>query len=687
MSTGSPRKPQQEFIFGEMPAIDNAADSGSPRSGNDNTVQAGHGPLRSMMDRNFLEYASYVICERAFPQLADGLKPVQRRILHALHDKDDGRFIKVANVVGHCMQYHPHGDASIGEALVSLTNRRYLIEGQGNFGNILTGDRAAAPRYIECRLTELARNEVFKDDLTTYVPSYDGRNQEPVSLPCKLPLLLMLGAEGIGVGLSTRILPHNFQELLQAQIAILSEKPFTLYPDFQQGGVIDVSEYEKGNGRLRIRARIETRGNGKLVIKELPYGQTTETLTSSIEDAVRKKKVPVRSIHDFTAEHVEIELVLAAGAKPETAIKKLFAFTACENPVSARAIVIHEKRPVEMDVDEILRANTALLMDLLKRELELRQHDLLEALHAKTLVQIFVENRIYKRIETCKTYDAVRQAVFDGLEPFKDKLRRTVTPEDVDMLLAIRIRRISLFDINRNQKEIEGILDELDSVKKNLRSLKAYVVRYLKRLIKTYAAEYPRRTAIESFENIEVRKLTSSELDIKLDRNNGYLGHAVDGEPILQCSSLDKLVVAWDDGRYKVIQPPDKLFVGSSMLYCAKADRDREITIVYTQEDYGLTYLKRFTFGGAILNREYRCTPEGCSIILLREGVPDTIYLKYKRAKNQRIHQQMFDPRQVTVRGVKSKGNQMTSKGVDRIATEKPRWWKDDQETVRGVVL
>ena len=415
-----------------------------------------HGPLTDLIDYNFLRYASYVICERAIPNLADGLKPVQRRIMHALKEKDDGRFIKVANIVGHTMQYHPHGDASIGDALVTLTNKAYLIEGQGNFGNIFTGDRAAAARYIECRLTDLAREELFNKDLTEFIPSYDGRNREPVTLPSKLPLLLMLGAEGIAVGLSTSILPHNFIELLEAQIELIQEKKkspidIDVLPDFATGGIMDVSEYAKGVGKIKVRARIEKKGANTLLIKALPCGQTTESIIASIEDAVKWKKVPVRSIDDFTAECVEINLTLSQGATQDKAIHALYAFTKCETSLSSRIIVIHKQRPVEMNTEEVLRANTAQLLDLLKRELELKRHTLLEAVHAKTLIQIFIENRLYKCIEKCKTYQAVTQAVFKSLERYRPKLTRDVTQEDIEMLLAVRIKRISQFDINKNR--------------------------------------------------------------------------------------------------------------------------------------------------------------------------------------------------------------------------------------------
>jgi topoisomerase IV subunit A len=690
----STRVPQQEFSF-------NASGPGRKRRARAPAKPAievppkdvphhvaydsGHGPLKELLDRNFLEYASYVICERAIPHLDDGLKPVQRRILHSLHERDDGRFMKVANIVGHCMQYHPHGDTSIADALVNLTNKGYLIEGQGNFGNIYTGDRAAASRYIECRLTDLARKEVFNKALTEYTPSYDGRNKEPVTLPAKLPLLLMLGAEGIAVGMSTRILPHNFPELLKAQIAILQKKPFEILPDFQQGGLMDVSEYNKGNGKIRVRACIEKRDDRTLVIIELPFGTTTESLISSIEDAVRKKKVAVRSISDFTAEKVEIELKLASGAKPDKVLKSLYAFTICENSVSSRVVVIRGNRPAEMNVDEILQENTARLKRLLQAELEHRKGCLLDDLHNKTLVQIFVENRIYKRIEECKSQETVRQAVFDGLAPFADRLRRPVTKDDVEMLLGIRIRRISLFDINKNKKDIEDILAELKQIEKNLASLVRYAVRYLKRLLKQYGDQHPRRTRTATFSEIEVRKLTATELEVLYDKENGYIGTAVKGQSLLQCSSLDKLFLAWKDGRYRVVTPPEKLFVDKTLAYCEKPDRERVMTVVYTLEQF--TYIKRFRVGGTILNRDYRYAPEDAKVLLFEIGTPDEVFLKYRPAKSQRIHQQVFHPNDVAIKGVKARGNQMTAKSIARLATKKPAWWDEADAGPKGMLL
>jgi topoisomerase-4 subunit A len=681
-------KDEQELLFDEEPGEECTPGAAQKEH---NPLDAEHGPLRRLVDFNFLQYASYVICDRAIPNVEDGLKPVQRRIMHSLHDKDDGRFIKVANVVGHTMQYHPHGDASINDALVSLTNRGgYLIEGQGNFGNIYTGDRAAAGRYIECRLTALAREQLFNKELTRYIPSYDGRNKEPVTLPSKLPLLLMLGADGIAVGLSTAILTYNFIELLEAQVEILREKKRTPFkadplPDFQLGGLMDVSEYDNGVGKVKIRARIKER-NGRLVITELPFGQTTEKLTSSIEEAVKKKKVAVRAINDFTAESVEIELVLSQGAKIAQVEKALYAFTNCEVSASSRIVVIRDNRPVEMNVDEILHLNTDQMVRVLEGELNLRRDKLLDLFHTKTLVQIFVENRIYKQIEQCKTAETVRQAIWDGLEPFKKKLKRAIAEEDIDMLLGIPIKRISLFDINRNKDDIDKILEELDEVEKNLQGLNGYAIRYVKNLIKKYKKEYPRRTEIRTFKEIAVRELTASELTIHHDPEIQFIGSAVKGgEELMQCSSLDKLMFVWDDGRYQMMPPPEKLFVDGNFLSCSLFDRDREMTCIYTHRKE--TYIKRFKWGGTIMSRDYRLAPEQSKILMLLEGCPEEIYVRYRPAKGQRIHQQFFKTKGLLVKGAKAKGNRLTTKSIQYIDLRPGRWWRDDEETPQGVLL
>ena len=520
----------------------------------------GHGPMRDLYDFNFRQYSAYVICSRAIPAVEDGLKPVQRRIMHALYEQDDGRYTKVANIVGQTMQYHPHGDASIGDAIVVLANKLwgkgkgYLIDGQGNFGSLLTGMPHAAVRYIECRLTELAKNEVFNRKTTTYVPNYDGRKEEPVYLPAKVPLLLMMGADGIAVGLSTAILPHNFIELLEAEIALIQKKPFQLYPDFQLGGVMDVSEYQDGLGKVKVRAKIEKEDKNKLVITELPWGETTDSIAESIEEAIKKKKVPVRKLHDLTSDTVKIELELQAGESQEKAIVALYAFTNCEKSLSSRPIVLDQGRPRLMSVTDILKKNVERLMELTKREQEIRLGELDDLFHARTLDRIFIEERIYKRIETEKTMEGVRSAVRTGFVPHMKELRRKeITDDDIERLLKLQIRRISQFDIDKNREEIEGILKEEAQVKDNLVHLRAFVVKYLKGLVKQYAKNYPRCTKIESgaFKEVDVRAITASELTIKWDKENNYVGSGLrNGDELFKCSSLDELILVWKTGRF-----------------------------------------------------------------------------------------------------------------------------------------
>jgi topoisomerase-4 subunit A len=519
--------------------------------------------LHRRVNRNFLDYASYVIRDRAIPALADGLKPVQRRILWALHQMDDGRFMKVANVTGETMKYHPHGNASIDEALVVLTNKRYLIEGQGNFGNIFTGDPAAAPRYIECRLTPLAREQLFNDELTPTVPSYDGRREEPITLPCKLPLLLMLGTEGIAVGMSSRILPHNFPELVEAQIAILKKQPFKCLPDFQTGGLMDAREYKDGAGQVKVRARIKARDESTVIVTEIPPTTTTDSLIGSIEDASRKGKIKVKSINDFTSEKVEIEVKAPAGVSAEQLIDALYAFTDCEVTIASRIVVIRENRPVEMTVSDVLRENTAQLVDILKRELELKATKLEQELHFRTLERIFIEERIYKRIEQCKSNDAVVAAVYEGFKPFRKQMVRDLSDPDVERLLQVRIRRISLFDIQQHRDEMAKVRTELEETRKNLKNLTRFVIAHLEALLQKYGPMYPRLTKSSRYDEVDAREVAFKSFKVAYDRDSGYVGHKVSGEEFrLECTKFDKLLMVFKDGHYQVIEAAREAFRG-----------------------------------------------------------------------------------------------------------------------------
>ena len=639
-------------------------------------------PLHRRVNRSFLDYASYVIRDRAIPNLADGLKPVQRRILWALHDKDDGRFIKVANVVGHAMQYHPHGDASIGDALVVLANKRYLIEGQGNFGNIFTGDPAAAPRYIECRLTELARTEVFNDEITEFVPSYDGRNKEPVALPSKLPLLLMLGTEGIAVGMASRILPHNFPELLEAQIAILKKQPFKCLPDFQTGGLMDARGYKDGAGEIKVRAKIKVKDESTVVIKEIPPTTTTDSLIGSIEDASRKGKIKVKSINDFTSEEVEIEVKAPSGVSAEQLADALYAFTDCEVTIASRIVVIRNNRPVEMTVSEVLRENTAQLVETLKRELELKESKLQDELHFRTLERIFIEERIYKKIEQCKTNEAVLAAVQEGFKPFRKQLVRELTEPDVERLLTVRIRRISLFDINKHREEMEQVKDDLAETRKNLKNLTKYVIGHLEELLAKYGPQYPRLTKSSRYDEVDAKEVAFKAFKVAYDRESGYVGHKVSGEEFnVECTKFDKLILVFKDGHYQVIELPEKLFVGPDLVYCGLPERDRVFTLAYTNRE--ATYLKRFTFGGTILNKVYHCIPPKSRVLFFEPDTPAQLYIRYKPAPYQKINQQTCKPAEVEVKGPKTRGRQISIKDVSSINSQPSRGWDPEAATTR----
>jgi topoisomerase IV subunit A len=638
--------------------------------------------LHRRVNRSFLDYASYVIRDRAIPNLADGLKPVQRRILWALHDKDDGRFIKVANVVGHAMQYHPHGDASIGDALVVLANKRYLIEGQGNFGNVFTGDVAAAPRYIECRLTELAREEVFNDEITELVPSYDGRNKEPVALPSKLPLLLMLGTEGIAVGMASRILPHNFPELLEAQIAILKKQPFKCLPDFQTGGLMDARGYKDGAGDVKVRAKLKVKDETTVVIKEIPPTTTTDSLIGSIEDASHKGKIKVKSINDFTSEEVEIEVKAPSGVSAEQLADALYAFTDCEVTIASRIVVIRNNRPVELTVSEVLRENTAQLVETIKRELELKETKLQDELHFRTLERIFIEERIYKKIEQCKTNETVLAAVHEGFKPFRKQLVRDLTDPDVERLLTVRIRRISLFDINKHREEMEQVRGDLAETRKNLKNLTKYVIGHLEELLAKYGPQYPRLTKSSRYDEVDAKEVAFKAFKVAYDRESGYVGYKVSGEEYnVECTKFDKLILVFKDGHYQVTELPEKFFVGPDLVYCGLPERDRIFTLAYTNRE--ATYLKRFTFGGTILHKVYHCIPPKSRVLFFEPDTPAELYIRYKPAPYQKINQQTCRPAEVEVKGPKTRGRQISIKDVSSINSQPSRGWDPEAATTR----
>ena len=623
--------------------------------------------VQNLFDVNFMEYASYVIKDRAIPDVEDGLKPVQRRILHALFEMDDGKFNKVANVVGSCMKYHPHGDQSIFSALVVIANKDLLIEKQGNFGNIFTGDEASAARYIECRLSQLAKEVLFNPEITEYVDSYDGRNKEPVHFPAKVPLLLAMGTEGIAVGMATKILPHNFIELIEAEVACLREDQLLVFPDFPTGGMADVSEYNDGNGKIRVRAVLDTKDEKRIVIRDVPFGSTTESLIASIEAAARTGKIKVGSITDFTADKVEIEVALPRGVHTSEMVDALYAFTECEQSIPVNLMVIRDNKPVVMGVSEVIKYNADRLVEILRAELKLEEKQLRDRLHAKTLEQIFIENRVYKRIEDKASADGVKKAVFSGLEPFADQIKRDVTDEDVETLLKIPIRRISLYDINRAKKEMDEIEARLKQIRKDLAEIVDYAAGFLETLIGRYKDQYPRRTELVSFQKVDVREAAQRNLKLRYDRATGYLGYEVgSGTVLFDVSAYDRILVIRKSGAYSAMNAPDKLFVDKGMLFCGIMDKEQEtervFTIIYKEESTGFPYIKRCKIEQFILDKGYSVVPEGCTPVKLTTDSDQQAMLEYKPKPRIRVLEESFNIGDFLVKGVKAQGNRLATR-------------------------
>ena len=630
-------------------------------------------PLRELINENFIEYASYVIKERAIPHIHDGLKPVQRRILHTMSEVEDGKFNKVANVVGRSMQYHPHGDASIGSALVVLANKEYFIDKQGNFGNIFTGDPPSASRYIECRLTALAKEVLFNKEITEYEPSYDGRNLEPVTLPAKIPVLLLNGADGIAVGMSTTILPHNFNEVLQAQIDLLNKQEIVLYPDFPTGGSIDVSQYEDGNGKVKVRAKIETRDDKHLVIREIPYGTNSEKLIASIENAIKRNRIKVSAIQDFTADKVEIELTLPRGVHADLTEEALYAFTDCEVAHSVNLIVIGEdNKPCQKTVTEVLEHNTAKLVEDLRREYEIELGKLQDQHHYKTLEQIFIEERIYKNIEEQETYQKVIRAVFDGFIPFQDRLIRELVDDDVERLLQIKIKRISRFDINKSQKEIGDIVARIEEVRAFLANMKRTTVNYIKALIKKYGKSWPRKTQIKELETVSRKEVALQDLKLGYDPETGYIGTSVKSKETIPCSQFHKIVIFTAE-YYQVLPVPEKLFIKDPLLHWGKLDREAVFNCMYREQTTGIAYIKRFRVDKFILEREYPYTRENGKVLVLTTGEAPTVRVFYPKTGRVRITNEDVDFSQQLVKGAAAKGNRVSAKPVTRVRVLEPK--------------
>ncbi|WP_339646804.1 DNA gyrase/topoisomerase IV subunit A [uncultured Salegentibacter sp.] len=559
----------------------------------------------------FLDYASYVILERAVPAMEDGFKPVQRRIMHSMKDLDDGRYNKVANIVGHTMQYHPHGDASIGDAMVQMGQKDILIDTQGNWGNILTGDRSAAPRYIEARLSKFALEVLFNPKLTEWQLSYDGRKKEPVNLPVKFPMLLAQGAEGIAVGLSTRVLPHNFNELIDASIKHLKGKKFTLFPDFPTGGIADISNYNDGKrgGRVRVRAKISQYDKNTLAITEIPYGTTTTSLIDSILKANDKGKIKIKKIEDNTAAEVEILIHLPNNISPDRTIDALYAFTYCENSIAPLGCVIIDNKPIFLGVSEILRSSTDHTLHLLKRELEITLDELEEQWHFSSLERIFIEKRIYREIEEEETWDGVINAIDEGLKPHIKHLKRAVTREDITRLTEIRIKRISKFDLDKAQQKIESLEDEIANVKHHLDHLVDYAVAYFTKLKKDYGKEKDRKTELRIFDDIEATKVVIRNSKLYVNRKEGFIGTALKkDEYVTDCSDIDDIICFTADGKMMVTKVDTKTFIGKDIIHVAifkKKDKRTIYNMIYRDGKAGASYIKRFSVTSVTRDREY----------------------------------------------------------------------------------
>ncbi|MDR1306259.1 MAG: DNA topoisomerase IV subunit A [Treponema sp.] len=629
--------------------------------------------IKNLFDRNFLEYASYVIKDRAIPDLEDGLKPVQRRILHSLFEMDDGKFHKVANVVGHCMQYHPHGDASIGSALVVLANKDLFIDRQGNFGNIYTGDDASAPRYIECRTTPLAKDVFYNPKLTPTVDSYDGRKKEPVLFPAKIPVILVIGAEGIAVGMSTRVLSHNVLEVLEAEKACLQGKKFQLYPDFPTGGLVDVSEYRDGNGKVLVRARLDTSDPKRIVIRELPFGSTTESVINSIETAAKAGRIKIQGINDYTTEHVEIEIKLARGVYSEETVDALFGFTECEQSISVNLLVIRDGLPVVMSVTEVIKYHAKLLVRILTKELELEKKELLDKLHLRTLERIFIEERIYKLIEKMKTAKGVADSIVAGFKPFAGEVGpRGVSADDVEHLLRIPIRRISLYDINKAREEMDAIQSRIKAINHHLKNITAYALGFLDKIIDGIKANEElsggkRRTRVGAFEKIDVREVVRRDVQLKYDKATGYLGSSVSGgETAAELSPFDRILVIRGNGIWSVTDIPEKAFVGPGAVYIGKADKEAlssmVFTLIYKEPKTNYPCIKRFRIEGWIMNKDYALLPDGSTVLHGDTRPRFSFTVKYKPKPRLKIFTETFKVQNFAVKGIKAGGVRISAR-------------------------
>jgi len=622
--------------------------------------------LKQQMKEQFIKYASYVILDRAIPNVVDGLKPVQRRILETLWRQNDEKLHKVANIVGQTMQLHPHGDAPIYEALTTLANKGFLLDKQGNFGNIYTGDPSAAARYIETRLSTLARETLFNPDITDKIPSYDGRNFEPVTLPAKIPLLLMQGADGIAVGMATHILPHNFTELLEAEIACLEGKNFKIFPDFPTGGIMDKSQYDKGRGKIKLRAKIEIKDPKTLVIREICYGTTTESLIRSIDEAAKKGKIKIEAIDDYTAQEVEIEIKLPRGQYAEDLLDALYGFTECEVSLNSQMIVIKEGRPWETDVHEILAYNAAKLVEFLKWELEIERDRLQEKIFYKTLERIFIENRLYKKIETVKTLEGIHETLKASFTPYRKKLLREPTQDDQEKLLQIPIRRISQFDIDKNKEEISILEQTQQLVEKNLKNVKKYAIQYLQKLILKFGKDHPRKTRIKMIEEIDRRAIETKEIKVGFDPQMGFVGTKVSGSAQLSCTNFDKLIIFSKEGTYKAIHIPEKQYF-EKVAYVGVADKKTILNAVYKNRKTNQVWAKRFIIDKFILDKIYSYLDEDGELLYFSASPDAVVELHFASKAGQKTNKKLFSLKEVPIKGVQTRGIRLATQKVTKV--------------------
>ena len=645
----------------------------------------------------FLDYASYVILERAVPAIEDGFKPVQRRILHSMKDLDDGRYNKVANIVGHTMQYHPHGDASIADAMVQIGQKDLLIDAQGNWGNVLTGDRAAASRYIEARLSKFALDVVFNPKITEWQASYDGRRKEPINLPVMFPLLLAQGAEGIAVGLSTKVLPHNFIELIEGSIKHLQGKRFTILPDFATGGVADFNNYNDGlrGGRVRCRAKISQLNKNTLVITEVPYGTTTSSLIDSILKANEKSKIRIKKIEDNTAAEVEILVHLPAGISPDKTIDALFAFTSCETSISPLGCVIEDNKPLFIGVTEMLKRSTDHTVDLLKQELEIKLGEFEEQWHFASLERIFIQNRIYRDIEEEETWPGVINAIDKGLQPHIKHLKRPITEEDITRLTEIRIKRISKFDIDKAQQKIDALEDQIAETKGFLANLIAYAIAYFKRLKSEYGEGKERKTEIKTFGDVDATKVIIRNTKLYVNREEGFVGTGLKrDEYVCDCSDIDDLIVFTQDGKLMITKVGTKTFIGKGIIHVAvfkKKDKRTIYNMIYKDGKGGPSYIKRFAVTGVTRDKEYDLTNGKANSNVLYfsanpNGEGEVVSVLLRQVGSVKKLKWDIDFADIIIKGRVSKGNLVTKHAVKRIelkekgvSTLKPRKiWFDD---------